>query len=101
MITSFSNGYIIECANDIWRYKNGDLVGNENKPCKNCDEYPNEKGYDYCIAPLIKALNDSGIETVTSCCGHGKAGNIALRDGREFIIAKDYETARLFEERIK
>ena len=44
---------------------------------------------DACIAPLVKSLNDAGIETLASCCGHGKIdGNIALKDGRELIIKK-------------
>lgn len=101
MIKSFSHGHLIEFRNNKWHYQNGELVGEENKPCKNCNKYPNEKGYDNCIASLIKALNDSGIETVASCCGHGKSGNIALRDGRELIIAKDYKTARLYEKLIR
>ena len=51
---------------------------------------------DKCIAPLVKALNMSGFETVASCCGHGKKlGNIVLQDGRELIIAPNYETARM------
>ena len=37
---------------------------------------------DRCIAPIIKALLDAGIETEESCCGHGKLGYIALMDGR-------------------
>lgn len=50
---------------------------------------------DSCIAPIVQALNDAGIKTVASCCGHGKRpGNIALEDGRELIIAKDYKTGR-------
>lgn len=50
---------------------------------------------DPCIAPLVQALNDAGIATVASCCGHGhRPGNIALADGRELIVAADYETAR-------
>ena len=28
-------------------------------------------GVDSCIAPLVKALNDAGISTMASCCGHG------------------------------
>lgn len=52
-------------------------------------------GIDACIAPIVKALNDAGITTVSSCCGHGKRpGNIALADGRELIIAANYETGR-------
>lgn len=50
---------------------------------------------DSCIFPIVKALNDAEIETVASCCGHGKyTGNIALKDGRELIICPDYETGR-------
>ena len=42
---------------------------------------------DACIADLVQAINDAGIETVTSCCGHGKgSGEIILRDGRRLEI---------------
>lgn len=54
-----------------------------------------EKGIDACIAPIVRALNDAGVTTVASCCGHGKRpGNIALSDGREIVIVPDYETGR-------
>lgn len=50
---------------------------------------------DRCIAPIVKALNDAGITTDASCCGHNnRPGNISLADGRELIIAPDWETAR-------
>lgn len=50
---------------------------------------------DPCIAPLVAALNTAGIETVASCCGHGhRPGVIALRDGRELFITKDFDEAR-------
>lgn len=50
---------------------------------------------DPCIAPIVKALNEAGIPTVASCCGHGeRPGNIALRDGRELILAKDFQEGR-------
>ncbi|HKR59956.1 MAG TPA: hypothetical protein VJS64_09475 [Pyrinomonadaceae bacterium] len=53
------------------------------------------KDIDLCIAPIVLALNDAGVVTVASCCGHGKQpGNIALADGREIIIVPDYETSR-------
>lgn len=43
---------------------------------------------DPCLAPLVKALNDGGVRTVASCCGHGAhAGSIALADGRWLHIA--------------
>jgi hypothetical protein len=46
----------------------------------------------------VKALNDAGIETIASCCGHGKRpGNIVLKDGRELIIAPDFEAGRMID----
>ena len=45
------------------------------------------KPVDACIAPIVQALNDAGIYTANSCCGHGKSdGSIVLHDGRELII---------------
>ena len=53
---------------------------------------------DECIYPLVKALNNGGIITAASCCGHGKrTGNIALEDGRELIIVADYEQGRMID----
>lgn len=50
---------------------------------------------DPCLVPLVRALNDGGIGTVASCCGHGhRPGVVALADGRELLIAPDFETAR-------
>lgn len=50
---------------------------------------------DPCLVPLVKALNDAGIRTVASCCGHGhRPGNIVLEDGRELVIARDWNEAR-------
>jgi hypothetical protein len=49
---------------------------------------------DRCIAPLVDLLNVNGFKTVASCCGHGhRPGRIALADGRELIIARNYEDA--------
>lgn len=50
------------------------------------------------IAPIVAALNAAGVETVASCCGHGfRPGLIALRDGREIIIARDHDEARMID----
>ena len=44
---------------------------------------------DSCIAPIVRCLNEAGIDTRGSCCGHGKAdGKIELQDGRTIIIKK-------------
>jgi hypothetical protein len=67
-----------------------------------CDHSPNREAAmviidnhvgvwcDPCLEPLIRALNDSGIRTVASCCGHGhRPGSIALEDGRWLFIATE------------
>jgi hypothetical protein len=42
---------------------------------------------DSCIAPIVKALNDGGVLTRNSCCGHGKGpGKIDLVDGRTLVV---------------
>jgi hypothetical protein len=42
---------------------------------------------DKCIAPIVKALQEAGINMRASCCGHGKRdGEIELQDGRTLII---------------
>lgn len=54
-------------------------------------------GVDKCIAPLVKALQESGIDMRGSCCGHGNApSEISLQDGRMIIIIKrkSYLTAK-------
>ncbi len=63
--------------------------------CEKCEWQPGAGGIDGCMQPLVDALNNAGVETVASCCGHGRRpGNIALRDGRELIICPDFETGR-------
>ena len=53
---------------------------------------------DRCLAPIVQALNAAGIYTLACCCGHGAAmGSIALRDGRELMIAPTWHAARRFE----
>ena len=33
---------------------------------------------DSCIAPLVQTLNDYGIRTTASCCGHGKVTHASI-----------------------
>ena len=70
--------------------------------CDKCDSPGGEKTFenqvsmpingkvqciDWCIHRIIAALNAGGVETVASCCGHGKMdGNIILADGRTLVI---------------
>lgn len=42
---------------------------------------------DECIAPIVQALQQAGINMRGSCCGHGKdEGDIHLQDGRVLLI---------------
>lgn len=48
---------------------------------------------DRCIAPLVQMLNDYGVRTLGSCCGHGKApGWVSYEDAagtaREIPLAR-------------
>lgn len=61
---------------------------------------------DRCIAPIVKALNDAGIETAESCCGHGEVeGHIlAYQDGKHrlFVVYELGEKSRLaYEEKYR
>ncbi len=59
-------------------------------------ERVDEKDIDSCIYEFVKMLNDNGIITIASCCGHGKQPtNIALYDGREVIVARNFDEARI------
>ena len=50
---------------------------------------------DSCLVPILKALNEAGINSVASCCGHGKRpGNIALADGRELVLVNSHAEGR-------
>lgn len=47
-----------------------------------------EMRIDSCIAPLVKALQEGGIDMRGSCCGHGgNLGDIHLQDNRILLIA--------------
>ena len=49
--------------------------------------YERDWGIDSCIASIVKALNEGGVQTIQSCCGHGKEpGIIMLADGRTLTI---------------
>lgn len=48
---------------------------------------------DPCLVPLITALNDGGVTTSSSCCGHGRSpGWVMLTDGRDLLITTDHAT---------
>ena len=54
-------------------------------------------GIDSCIAPIVKALQERGIDMRGSCCGHGKfPGNIELLDGRRIMIFSPEQLEKYF-----
>ncbi len=73
--------------------------------CDKCDDCGGKKTYanqaclplngkvqciDWCIHHIVAALNAGGVETVASCCGHGKQpGRIDLADGRVLEITQE------------
>jgi hypothetical protein len=47
---------------------------------------------DRCIAPIVQALQEGGINMRGSCCGHGRGdGEIELADGRKLTLLKTEE----------
>jgi hypothetical protein len=51
-------------------------------------------GVDKCIVPLVKALNESGLTTIASCCGHGKQPtSVILENDRRLVIYETFEDA--------
>lgn len=56
---------------------------------------------DPCLAPLIGALNDGGLPTIASCCGHGHSpGRVMLADGRQIFVLPDPESGGAFSDHI-
>lgn len=50
-------------------------------------------GVDKCIAPLVQALNDAGVQTLSACCGHDhRPGYIGLEEGRVLTICADMKS---------
>lgn len=54
-----------------------------------------DKAVDRCIAPIVQALNNAGIYTANSCCGHDESdGTIILHDRRVLTISKEFVTSK-------
>ena len=102
MITSFNRGHKIKYTGEEWVDCKTGFAFSDKEPCKLCGKIPGDSGIDPCLNNIIIALNNSGIETVASCCGHGRQpGSIILKDGRELIIVRDFETARKIEKKLE
>jgi hypothetical protein len=62
--------------------------------CETCEFEPGHGGLDPCVRELISVLNNNGFKTIASCCGHGqRPGIISLADGRELVIARNFQEA--------
>lgn len=56
------------------------------------------KSCDECIHDIVQMFNDYGMQTIASCCGHGKQNtSIVLKGGREIIIIENYKDARIID----
>lgn len=114
MVTGQSSGHPIVFDGSVWRYRDSGQIVNHERACSHCgracvvlsltvpatlshsgEARVKDCGIDSCIAPIVKALNDGGVPTIACCCGHGKLpGSIVLADGRELIVAADFDEAR-------
>jgi len=102
MVTSYSRGHKIRYNGTEWVDCKTGFAFSDNKPCGNCGLMPGHEGIDPCLNGIITALNKGGIKTIASCCGHGRQpGSIILEDGRELIIVRDFETARMMEKKLE
>jgi len=92
-----------------WVYEDTGKIATTIRPCPHCGHKPvgvrvkvpadlshtgkvlwRVKRIDYCIAPIVKALQEARIDMRGSCCGHGKVdGDIHLEDSRLLIIKQN------------
>jgi len=102
MIKSHNRGHEIQYTGKEWIDCQTGFAFSDNEPCSHCKKVPGDSGIDPCLNNIIKALNDSGIKTIASCCGHGRQpGSIILGDGRELIIVRDFKTTRMIEKKLE
>lgn len=110
---STAAGHEIYFDGAVWRYVDSAEVVNHERACSACGRQPvimeltvpahlsstgadkrREWFVDACIAPLVQALNDGGLPTIASCCGHGhRPGRVSLRDGRDVLVCASMEEA--------
>ncbi len=78
--TSTSNGHPISFIDDIWIFDDNGQKVKDGRPCFNCGRAQTsvtlQNGetikVDACIENQIKLLNNNGVKTKSSCCGHGQ-----------------------------
>lgn len=110
---SINCGWPIEHRDDAWVYSDTGCDAAESRACRNCNRRTvpvnvrisadlsctgtarkRDFQIDACLAPLVEALQERGINMRSSCCGHGKAeGEITLEDGRVLLVLGPQEAA--------
>lgn len=60
----------------------------------NKNQLNNHVKVDACIADEVQLLNDEGVVTLNSCCGHGRAGQI-VEVRNKYGTWKEYESPPL------
>src|SRR5688572_23431424 len=103
-VTAHVSSHPVVWDGSQWRYRDG--TPDSCRPCAHCglsevlmevtilahlahdgQQRQAIKGVDACIAQIVRALNDGGVITTSSCCGHGRSdGSILLADGRELVV---------------
>ena len=59
-----------------------------------------EETIDACIAPLVRVLQNGGVNMRGSCCGHGREpGGIQLQDGRVLLVLDPVAGERYMDDR--
>ena len=103
---SKASGHPISYVGGCWVYDDTrhSVCVDRPRPCRLCGlacvvvDLGGSRGaveVDACIAGIVLALNEGGVATVASCCGHGRRpGSIILADGREILVLPDFETSR-------
>ena len=104
MIKSKSTGHDIywDIVTKIWRFLDTKIIKNDSRPCKKCKRHTvlvklckprkysrrTEVPVDRCIAPLVKLLNEHGVETVGACCGHDNNNGeiLIVQDNKQIIL---------------
>jgi hypothetical protein len=87
-------------AHSVWRWADSGQACNHEHACSSCGKavvsvplsHRTERGFttasvDACLAEFVQRLNNAGLQTIASCCGHGDGpATVILEDGRELLV---------------
>lgn len=73
-----------------------DLNPYQPPPDNKCSMFPRNMGIDHCIIELVERINEAGLETDASCCGHGfQPTRISLKNGAEILVLNFEQAQRV------